>query len=347
MKPLKPALSDLRARSVSAVESEREILRAALDWQRRGRAVMLATVVRTWGSAPRPPGSMLAIASDGALVGSVSGGCIEDDLHADWLAGAIDRHRPSLREYGVNADDAHRFGLPCGGTIVLAIEPVGPASALTELLAMLEAHPLVERQLDLDSGAVRHRTATGDRTIAVIDRNLIACYGRTHRLLLIGAGQPSAFIASNALALGYDVTVCEPRAERIATWAVPGAALRGEMPDDVVIDMALDERSAVIALTHDPKLDDLALMEALKRPVFYAGAIGSRRSDAARRERLKLFGVDAAMLARLRGPAGLYIGASTPLEIGLSILADLTAHRRGVPAAATLSVAAGKALCET
>ncbi len=169
-----------------------------------------------------------------------------------------------------------------------------------------------------------------ERGLRFDGRRLVTLHGPRYRLLLIGAGQLGRYVASGALGLGYDVSVCDPRVEHTGQWDVPGARLVGGMPDDAVIALRPDARTAVIALTHDPKLDDLALLEALSTPAFYVGAIGSRRNNAARRERLALFDLDAAAIARLRGPIGLYIGSRTPPEIAISILAELTACRNGV-----------------
>lgn len=319
-----------------------DVIVRALEWFDAGRRVVLVTVTKTWGSAPRPVGSTLALCDDGRIVGSVSGGCIEDDLIEDFFRNAIDPDSPSIREYGVDADQAYRFGLPCGGTIQLVLEPITPSSALSELLKRIAVHGLVARAINVETGHVQMTAVRTDSPVKFHEGILTVCFGRSHRMLLIGAGQMSSFIAANALALDYEVTVCDPREEYMASWQVPGVNLSSEMPDDIVLRMGLDARSAVVTLTHDPKLDDLALMEALKTPAFYVGAIGSRRSQAARQERLKLFDVSDAELENLRGPAGLYIAARTPAEIGLSILAEITAYRNGAPVERAFSVNAGK-----
>jgi xanthine dehydrogenase accessory factor len=171
---------------------------------------------------------------------------------------------------------------------------------------------------------------------------LTTVHGPRWRLLIIGAGQLSAFLAQIAVGMEYQVTVCDPREEYRASWNVPGVEVVHAMPDDLVLEMRLDARSAVVALTHDPKLDDLALMEALKSPAFYVGAIGSRANNARRRERLKLFDVSDEQLARLHGPIGLYIGSKTPAEIAISILAELTAVKNGVQLPAEMQVEAAK-----
>ena len=308
-----------------------EVLKTSAAWIAGGHRCQLVTVIKTWGSSPRPIGATLAICDDGSVVGSVSGGCIEDDLIARVREHGITRTLPEIVSYGITADEAHRFGLPCGGTIELAIEPLGAHSAIADLLERLGRHELVERRLDLASGAVALSAAGAGPVLALHDGALITQHGPRWRLLVIGAGQLSRFLAQIATAMDYHVTVCDPREEYRAGWHVDGVRLVHAMPDDVVLEMRLDSRSAVVALTHDPKLDDLALMEALKSDAFYVGAIGSRVNNAKRRERLREFDVSAAQLDKLHGPIGLYIGSKTPSEIAISILAEMTAVKNGVP----------------
>ena len=314
-----------------------EVLKTAAGWIADGLRCQLVTVVKTWGSSPRPIGALLAICETGQVVGSVSGGCIEDDLIAEVRDVGIARELPELVSYGISADEAHRFGLPCGGTIELAIEPLGAASGIAELLAKLDHHELVARRLDLATGAVSLAAGAPGLTLAVDNGVLTSVHGPRWRLFIIGAGQLSRFVAQVATAMDYHVTVCDPREEYRSGWSVPGVRLVHAMPDDLVLEAKLDSRSAVLALTHDPKLDDLALMEALKSPAFYVGAIGSRVNNANRRERLKLFDVTDDQLARLHGPVGLYIGSKTPAEIAISILAEMTAVKNGVPDSQQLS----------
>jgi xanthine dehydrogenase accessory factor len=327
-----------------------EVLKTAAGWLGAGRRCELVTVVKTWGSSPRPIGATLAICEDGQVVGSVSGGCIEDDLIEQVRHHGIARNLPELVSYGISADEAHRFGLPCGGTIELAIEPLSAHSHIAQLLSRLEQHELVERRLDLDTGAVTLMQAGASALQRVEGRVLCTVHGPRWRLFIIGAGQLSRFLAQIASAMDYKVTVCDPREEYWAGWQLPEVELVHLMPDDLVLEARLDSRSAVVALTHDPKLDDLALMEALKSDAFYVGAIGSRMNNARRRERLKLFDLDDAQLARLHGPIGLYIGSKTPAEIAISILAELTAVKNAVPSSLQVPHAAalstpGDAVC--
>jgi xanthine dehydrogenase accessory factor len=308
------------------------VLRQVAGWLAEDRGVVLGTITRTWGSAPRPVGSVVAVRDDGQIAGSVSGGCIEDDLIAKVREGALTLTKPELLRYGVGAEEATRFGLPCGGTLELMLEPLSPASQIPALLAKLDAGERVQRRLDLASGAVSLSAPLADADVVQLDaRSLTTHHGPQWRLLIIGAGQMTQYLAGMALGLDYQVLICDPREEYADSFAVPGTQLTREMPDDVVTSFAPDGHSAVIALTHDPKLDDLALMEALKSPAFYVGAIGSKVNQAKRKARLmEHFGVTAEQLARLHGPVGLNIGARTPPEIALSILAHMTAERYGV-----------------
>ena len=310
-----------------------EVLKQCRQWVDAGRRCELITVIKTWGSSPRPAGAMLAIRDDGRVVGSVSGGCIEDDLIARVRSEGITRAMPEIVTYGITADEAHRFGLPCGGTIELAIEPLSAHSRIAELLDRLDAGEPVSRRLELATGAITLGTAGAAMRQQISATALTTIHGPRWRLLIIGAGQLSRFLAQIAIGMDYRVTVCDPREEYRDGWqveGVEGVELVHAMPDDQVIAMQLDGRSAVVALTHDPKLDDMALMEALRSDAFYVGAIGSRANNAKRRERLLAFDLTAAQIARLHGPIGLYIGSKTPSEIAISILAELTAVKNGV-----------------
>lgn len=308
-----------------------EVIRSAMDWMNRGHRVVLGTVVRTWGSSPRPPGSLMIIRDDGQVAGSLSGGCIEDDLIERVKRGELAQRLPQTTTYGVTADEAQRFGLPCGGTVQIVLEPLGAQSLLRELLSAIEEHRVVRRRLELATGLVSlHPSHDGDR-LQFDGQALETVHGPRLRLLIIGAGQLSRYLAAMAVMLDYRVTVCDPREEYHEGWAaMEGVTLSRLMPDDLVIAMNLDPHSAVVAVTHDPKLDDLALMEALKTPAFYVGALGSRRNNDARRRRLLEFDVSAAELERLHGPVGLHLGGRTPPEIAMSIVAEMTAVRRGV-----------------
>lgn len=326
-----------------------QVLRTALRWQTEEQAVVLVTVARTWGSSPRPPGSLMAINGRGETVGSVSGGCIEDDLihriREGGVQAAVHCNAPTVQRYGISADQAHRFGLPCGGTVELVLEPVTVHSRLDELLAACEKRVSVERVLDLRNGRVQLHPGRRDGLPQLTEHQLTTYLGPQARLILIGAGDLSRFMSQMALSLGFEVFVCDPREEHRTSWSLPGVTLTHEMPDDLILRLKPDARTAVVALTHDPKLDDLALIDALQSEAFYVGAIGSRRNSAVRRERLhEHFDIPHEVLDRLHGPAGLYIASKTPAEIALSIMAEVVAVKNGVSTPQpTIAAVAGRA----
>ncbi len=315
-----------------------DVLRTAIAWLRKGHRAALGTVVHTWGSSPRPPGSLMAIRDDGQVVGSLSGGCIEDDLIARVRAGELGGDVPRSTLYGATAEEARRFGLPCGGSVQIVLEPLGARSMLDELLHAVERHQVVRRCVTMANGTVRLEPAADGDAVHFDGQTLQTVHGPRLRLLIVGAGQLSHYLASMATMLDYRVIVCDPRVEYHEGWrGDKQVELSREMPDDLVTAMHLDGNSAVVAVTHDPKLDDLALMEALKTPAFYVAALGSRRNNDARRERLRQFDVTEEQAAALHGPAGLNLGGKTPPEIALAILAEMTALRRGKPLGAALS----------
>ncbi len=334
------------------------VLRTLRDWRAAGKRALLATVVRTWGSSPRPIGSIMALCEDGAVVGSVSGGCIEDDLiyryPGAYAAGQapskaadasqqIPMGAPAFVKYGITADEAHRFGLPCGGTLELLLEFDPEPSGLADIVRALEQGRLMRRTVRLADGCATLSEAQLPTALTVSATELVNVFGPEYRMLMIGAGQLTEYLATMALFSGFAVTVCDPREEYRSAWSVPGVTVLSEMPDDVVTAFRPDRRSCVVALTHDPKLDDLALLEALKTEAFYVGAIGSRRNNEARRQRMiEHFDQTEASLARLRGPIGIYIGSKTPPEIAVSVMAEILAVKNGVTLLRDLNVSQAK-----
>ncbi len=314
------------------------VLGDVLAWRQLGRRVTLVTVVETWGSAPRPPGALLAVRDDGVVSGSVSGGCVEDDLIARIKAGEYDDFaHPSMVAYGVSKEEAARFGLPCGGTLRLVQEPVTDTRWIEDVLQRTASHQLVSRTLKLSTGEVTLHNASRTDALQFDGITLTTLFGPRWRLLLVGAGQLSQAVAHMAQLLDFEVLVCDPREEYAATLNMDGVTRVMGMPDDVVLELKPDAHTAVVALTHDPKLDDMALMEALNSDAFYVGALGSRRNQATRKQRLmEHFDVCAEALDRLHGPVGLSIGAKTPAEIAVSIVAQIVQVKN---AAAPASVA--------
>lgn len=305
-----------------------QVLRRARDWLGQGHAVVLYTVLETWGSAPRPVGSLLALRDDGLVEGSVSGGCIEDHLLSTAQHSDSD---PSCRvlTYGVTQQESVRLGLPCGGTLRLLREPLLEISWLEELLARCSRHERLVRHVDIHTGAVRLAPAGGREPLRFDGAQLSAPFGPSWRMLLVGAGQLSRYVAQLAGGLGFEVMVCDPRSGYTHDWAAEGARFIEGMPDDVVMQIEPDAHTAVVALTHDPVLDDLALLQALRSDALYVGALGSRRNNEHRRERLVELGLSTAQVARLHGPIGIPIGSRTPPEIALSLMAEVVAIRNG------------------
>ena len=329
------------------------VLSDVLAWHQTGHAVTLVTVVETWGSAPRPPGALLAVRDDGVVSGSVSGGCVEDDLIARTKADLGQptgqrATRPCMIAYGVTKEEAARFGLPCGGSLRLVQEPVMDTGWIVDVLQRTADHQLVARTLTLATGAVTLEPGSRGQQLAFDGSTLTTLFGPRWRLILIGAGQLSQIVASMALALDFEVLVCDPREEYAATLdahATAGVRRLPGMPDDVVRDLKPDAHTAIVALTHDPKLDDMALLEALGSYAFYVGALGSRRNQALRKQRLaEHFDIPEAHLARLHGPVGLRISARTPAEIAVSILAEIIQTKN---AAMVLSSASAESACAT
>lgn len=323
------------------------VLRTARDWLAAGEQVLLATVARTWGSSPRPVGSMMALREDGRVIGSVSGGCIEDDLVHRYTraygGSGVSDGLPQVVCYGVSADEAHRFGLPCGGTLELVLEFNPCHRALGLLLERLDAGGLARRSLDLASGTATLEHTSTPEQFSFDGARMVSTLGPGYRMLLIGAGALAEYVATMAQFNGFKVTVCDPRPEHMAGWSVAGVEQVVGMPDDVVRAYVPDLRTCILALSHDPKLDDLALLEALHGPAFYIGAIGSRRNSQQRRERLiEHFGETEASLKRLHGPIGIYIGSKTPAEIAVSVMAEILACKNNVELPGELSVTEAK-----
>jgi xanthine dehydrogenase accessory factor len=305
-----------------------DVLERALEWRRRGRRVWLLTVAQTFGASPRPPGSLAAIRDDGILVGSVSGGCIEDDLVArrEEYSG----RKPQFAAYGVSAEEARRFGLPCGGQLEVIIEPQVRDDELAGLLDAISAGRIVARRVDLASGDWSLENARPADECERGATRFTSVHGPRWRMLIIGASEIAHYLAEVAQTVDFQVHVCDPREEYRSAWRASGARWVDGMPDDAVVAFRPDGHSVVLTVSHDPKLDDMALIEALKSEAFYVGAVGSARTSAERRKRLAEFDLTAQQIARLHGPVGLSIGSRTPPEIALAILGDLVAARNGI-----------------
>ncbi|WP_455220820.1 XdhC family protein [Kaarinaea lacus] len=310
--------------------TDREVLQTAIDWLELNHQVALVTVAKTWGSSPRPPGSMLVMRDDGIHAGSVSGGCIEEDLVSRYKNQELTEHFPNLINYGVNRQDALRFGLPCGGRLELVVEQLESSGPLRTLLSRITSGQLIARRVCMNTGEVSLHGESKVNDFRYTKDEMIKVFGPSWHLLLIGAGHLSRYVASIALMLDYNVTICDPREEYQAGWDMEGVNFTHIMPDDAVKQIMNQNRTMLITLAHDPKLDDMALMEALTDNIFYVGALGSKRSNDQRRERLLELGVSQEQLQKLHAPVGLPIGSHTPPEIAVAIMAEITAVRNSV-----------------
>jgi xanthine dehydrogenase accessory factor len=318
-----------------------EVLQQALDWSRAGKRVALLTVLQTFGASPRPPGSMAAVSEDGMVVGSVSGGCVEDDLVRTISSGGFWQSAMPVKihAFGKNARDRARYRLPCGNELRIAVESSIDTAHLEAALSAISAHRKVLRCVNFLNGQVMLLDGLDAPQFTEDETGFRNMLGPRYRLLIIGASELGQYLTNIAQTLDYAVTVCDPRAEYADQWNLPATILSREMPDDLVLSFACDQNTAVVAVTHDPKLDDLALMEALKTPAFYVGALGSIATNAKRRERLLEFDVSPEQVARLRGPVGIRIGSRSPAEIAVSIAAELIQERHRIEQATRVPVA--------
>lgn len=306
-----------------------QVLQSAISWLQDGKRVALATVVQTWGSSPRPVGSWLAIREDGQVVGSVSGGCVEDDLIRRVQTEILTRTSPELVKYGVSKDEAVRFGLPCGGTLQLLVEPRPELAILEAIMSGIKKHSIVLREVNVLTGQSTLSIGNRSTQFQFSNEKMQTIYGPRWRMFIIGAGQLSLCLASFALTSDFDITIIDPREEYAEGIGSEGIQFIQGMPDDVMQELGIDSHTAIVALTHDPKIDDLALIDALQSEAFYVGALGSHTNTQKRKERLREFDLSTEQLERLHGPVGLAIGALTPPEIAVSIMAEVIAVKYG------------------
>lgn len=303
-----------------------EVLEGAVQWLEAGHGVELVTVVRTWGSSPRPVGSIAAVRDDGVLVGSVSGGCVEKQLSESFRGQVASR----AHTHKVDDEEARRFGLACGGELELVFETLDRPDGLQEVLQRLGRRERVRRDVLIGQGDATLTTASRSDRFAWDGQVMRQVFGPSWRLLIVGAGQLSRFTAEFARAIDFEVLVVDPRDQFREAWNVPSVSVMADSPDDAVLQYANDSNSAVLALTHDPNIDDLALLEALPGKAFYVGALGSVRNYEKRLKRLAGLDVPEEALARLRGPIGLSIGSRTSAEIAISIMAELIQVRHSL-----------------
>lgn len=305
----------------------------ALAWAKAGKGAVLATVIETWGSAPRRVGAQLVISGEGEMEGSVSGGCVEGAVVVEALE-ALEQGGVRLLEYGVSDGDAFAVGLACGGTIRVMVEPVGPGGIpeemLQELVAARAAREAIAYEVALD-GHQRALVREGHQDRFRMDRSglsedgkkFIAVHNPPLRLIVVGGVHIAQTLVGMARAVGFDPIVVDPREAFGSVARFPDAQVVNDWPDEALSEIGLDARSAVVLLTHDPKLDDPALNVTLNSEAFYIGALGSTRTHASRVARLDQAGFLSEQIARIKGPVGLDIGAAGPAEIAVSIMAQI------------------------
>ena len=310
--------------------TDQTILSCLLASLNQGEKPWLVTVVATIGSSPRPVGSLVAFRADGSQVGSVSGGCVEEDLIARLLAREFSGPQVYLTDYGVSAEDNEKWGLPCGGRLELAIQQLDTKDLgwVKDAHHAMSTRQTLRRSVSLQSGKTRISPSEHFAPLEKNDDTLTHCFGPRHRLLLVGAGQLAAHLSTLALAMDYEVLLADSREWALDQWQGPDVEKILGLPDDVVREHAADEHCAVITLSHDPRVDDMALMEALDSACWYVGALGSVRTTEKRLQRLSQLGLSSGALARLHAPVGLSIGSKTTMEIAVSIMAQLTQLRR-------------------
>ena len=319
-----------------------QIPEIALEWHRAGRGAALATVVETWGSAPRQAGSQLVISGAGDIMGSVSGGCVEGAVVLEAME-CISDGRPRVLTYGVSDNEAFAVGLACGGTIRILVDPVAQTGLAVGVLEELVGARAEGRPMALVSrldGPLRVLMAAGadaavdarlrsDRSGMEEDGRFIAVHNPPLRLIVVGAVHIAQPLMTMARACGYAPVLIDPRESFGAAARFPGETILHDWPDEALASLAPDTRTAIVTLTHDPKLDDPAIRVALASPVFYLGCLGSSRTHAKRVERLTAAGFSAGEIGRIHAPVGLDIGAKSPAEIAVSIMAQITAVLRG------------------
>lgn len=291
----------------------------------------LCTIAATFGASPRPLGAMAFLDHQGQLSGSLSGGCIEDDLLEKLAAESLASQSCELLEYGVSPEENERFGLPCGGRMRVLVEPLDQRHLddTRRLLLALDERRAMRRRVDFSSGEWSLQGLSHCRPLVLGEHSLEQDFGPRFQLLLVGANELARCIAELATAMDYRVLVCDPREDRRAQWSLASTTLVAEMPDDAVAQYASDGHSIVITLTHDPRIDDMALMQALREPCFYVGALGSERTSQKRRERLLQLDLSEKQIARLHAPVGLAIGSKSAMEIAVAVMAELTQLRSG------------------
>lgn len=311
-----------------------QVIDQALTWSRQGETVWLCTVLATFGSSPRAPGAWMAVTRDGRHLGSLSGGCVEEDFIRRLADGQFEAPTAVIR-YGDKEDtQSEHIALPCGGILEVLVErlPATPdiGEHLATLKATLEGHQQLMRHVDLHAGTryFTDDTTLGPRVVWPSEEGspnqLKMRLGPARRLIIAGISPVSSACASFAATLGFEVIVCDPDDAACQAFDIPGVTVKAQLPSHYIATNGCHDATAIVALSHDPRIDDLAVMEALRTPAFYIGVMGSKRSSTARAERLvRSGGLNDAHVNRLHMPIGLALGSKTPAEIALAVMADI------------------------
>lgn len=308
-------------------QSQQHVLERIVEWLDQGESVYLCTVAQSSGSSPRSPGAMFAICDPNRHVGSVSGGCVEQDLMEKVETYFPDTKFPILLSYGSVESTGERNLLPCGGQLQLLVERIEHPAPFRKLIEQLKHGQAMIRHICLNTGEISLKKGRGGEAVAFDGENLTQVLGSRQQMLIIGATDIARYLVPIALTVGFRVVVCDPRSEYLSQWDMPGTETTDKMPDDAVDEITKQGITAVIALSHDPRVDDIALMAALESGAFYVGALGSRRNSQQRRLRLGQLGLDESKIGKLHGPIGLPIGGRDPAEIAVSIIAEIIAER--------------------
>ena len=321
------------------LSSQQQIISFVKDSLHREKSVWLCTILKTWGSSPRPIGAMMACTFDGELVGSISGGCVEEDFLEELREGKLkdlyqSQAKPVTVVYGETEAEQARLKLPCGGQLHVLLELLEPSvenkAVFENIHSALERHLTTSRIVNMSNGKITVGDHARKEALVIEKETMIHSLSPMYKLLLLGAGDVAKYVAEMALALEYQVTLCDPRPNYLDNWSVQGVETSARLPDDIVRESYSNPYSGIVALAHDPRVDDMALMEALKTDAFYVGAMGSERTSAARRDRLPELGLTRDEINTLHAPIGFEIASKTPAEIAISIMAEITAVRHGI-----------------
>ena len=321
------------------LSSQQQIISFVKEHLHREKSVWLCTILKTWGSSPRPIGAMMACTLDGELVGSISGGCVEEDFLEELREGKLralyqSQAKPITVVYGETEAEQARLKLPCGGQLHVLLELLEPSvenkAVFEDIYSALERHSATSRIVNLSNGKITVGDHARKEALVIEKETMVHSLSPMYKLLLLGAGDVAKYVAEMALALEYQVTLCDPRPNYLDNWSVQGVKTSSRLPDDIVRESYSNPYSGIVALAHDPRVDDMALMEALKTDAFYVGAMGSERTSAARRGRLPELGLTKDEIDILHAPIGFEIASKTPAEIAISIMAEITAVRHGI-----------------